>query len=138
MIFGRFDRFRATLRLWTMTFPVSSWAECRKTTKTLLDALEKRPELAASILRGTKKMGTKHTEKCLENSADDEPRTQLRGEPVFTLCARDRAAPAAVRDWAMRAGLLGAPSEKTGAAYRIAVEMETWQQENPDRVKVPD
>ncbi len=75
-------------------------------------------------------MANKHTEQCLMNSADDEP--------VFTLCARDVTAPAAVRDWAARAAFAGAPPEKTGAAYRIAVEMETWQQANPEKVKVPD
>lgn len=75
-------------------------------------------------------MATKHNERCFQNSADDEP--------VFTLCARDKVAPATVRDWADRAGAIGAPPEKTVKARQIAEEMDRWQEEHPELVKVPD
>lgn len=67
---------------------------------------------------------------CLENCKADEPR--------FILCARDPSAPTVVREWADRAGALGAPAEKTVGARIVAENMERWQEEHPELVKVPD
>ncbi len=53
LTFGYLDRFRATLRLWLLTFPVGRWSECRKTAGMLLDAVEKDPSLVEKILKGT-------------------------------------------------------------------------------------
>lgn len=72
-------------------------------------------------------MATKHGNSCLDNSAEDEP--------VFILTARDPDAPGAVRDWAMRASLRGAPDRKVSGARVVAEEMERWQEANPDKVK---
>lgn len=59
-------------------------------------------------------------------------------EPVFVLCARDVVAPTIVREWAARAMARGAPPSKTTTAIIIAENMEKWQSEHPDLVKVPD
>lgn len=59
-------------------------------------------------------------------------------EPVFVLCARDAVAPSVVREWASRAMARGAPPSKTVPAIVIAENMEKWQSEHPELVKVPD
>jgi hypothetical protein len=66
---------------------------------------------------------------CLNHAADDEP--------VFTLRAQDRCAPAAVRDWAHRAKGAGCNPAKVAEAMDIAREMEAWQQAT-GRAKWPD
>lgn len=65
---------------------------------------------------------------CFARAAEDEP--------LFVLRAQDRAAPAAVRDWAARAFNLGAPEAKVREAMDLAVEMEQWQRSHG--FKTPD
>lgn len=70
-------------------------------------------------------MATKHTEKCLQKAADDEP--------IFTLRAQDKLAPIVVRVWAQLAKEHGCGYEKVLEAFVVADEMEQW----PTR-KYPD
>ena len=65
---------------------------------------------------------------CFAKAADDEP--------LFVLRAKDRTAPATVRDWAQRAKNIGAPAEKVSEAMECARLMEAWQQANG--CKTPD
>ena len=59
-------------------------------------------------------------------------------EPVFVLCGRDKLAPSVIREWAAQAAKHGAPHSKTATAIVIADNMERWQEEHPELVKVPD
>jgi hypothetical protein len=67
-------------------------------------------------------------EGCLGRAHDEEP--------VFVLVGRDRAAPAAIRVWAMFAQLLGSPRRKYRAALADVVVFESWQKDRGS--KVPD
>jgi hypothetical protein len=58
-------------------------------------------------------------------------------EPVFVLCARDKAASMTVRDWADMAEKLGAKPEKVKDARYMADRMEAWR-EAAGGGKVPD
>lgn len=58
-------------------------------------------------------------------------------EPVFVLCARDRAASMAVRDWAALASKLGANPAKVSEADAIADRMEAWRLKHGGG-KIPD
>lgn len=58
-------------------------------------------------------------------------------EPVFVLCARDRAASMTVRDWAALAEKLGASPSKVADARDMADRMEQWR-EASGCGKVPD
>ncbi len=58
-------------------------------------------------------------------------------EPVFVLCARDKAASMAVRDWAMLAEKLGAKPAKVADARHFADRMEEWRAATGGG-KVPD
>jgi hypothetical protein len=58
-------------------------------------------------------------------------------EPVFVLCARDRASSMIVRDWASLAEKLGAKHEKVADARAVADRMETWRERHGGG-KVPD
>lgn len=58
-------------------------------------------------------------------------------EPVFVLCARDKAASMTVRDWASLAEKLGAKPEKTVEARAMADRMEEWRERHGGG-KVPD
>jgi hypothetical protein len=58
-------------------------------------------------------------------------------EPVFVLCARDKAASMAVRDWAELAEHLGAGKEKVADARDMADRMEQWREAHGGG-KVPD
>lgn len=66
---------------------------------------------------------------CLGRSRSDEP--------VFVLCARDRAASMAVRDWAALASKLGANPAKVSEADAIADRMEAWRLKHGGG-KIPD
>jgi hypothetical protein len=67
-------------------------------------------------------------EGCLGRCHDDEP--------VFVLVGRDRAAPLAIRTWAMFAQLLGSPRRKVRQALADVTIFECWQKERGS--KVPD
>lgn len=56
---------------------------------------------------------------CLGRSQPDEP--------VFVLCARDRAASMIVREWAQLVDKMGGSEAKTFDARRIADDMERWR-----------
>ncbi len=58
-------------------------------------------------------------------------------EPVFVLCARDKAASMAVRDWALLAEKLGAKPVKVADARHLADRMEEWR-EATGGGKIPD
>lgn len=58
-------------------------------------------------------------------------------EPVFVLCARDKAASMAVRDWADLAEKLGAGQGKTADARALADRMEQWRLRHGGG-KIPD
>lgn len=58
-------------------------------------------------------------------------------EPVFVLCARDRAASMAVRDWADLAEKLGASKVKVLGAKDLADRMAQWRERHGGG-KVPD
>jgi hypothetical protein len=58
-------------------------------------------------------------------------------EPVFVLCARDRAASMVVRDWASMAEKLGTGFEKIADARELADSMERWREQHGGG-KVPD
>jgi hypothetical protein len=58
-------------------------------------------------------------------------------EPVFVLCARDKAASMAVRDWAALAERLGAGREKIADARDMADRMEQWREASGGG-KIPD
>lgn len=73
-------------------------------------------------------MATKANCKCLDNSREDEP--------IFVLCARDRLAPATVRDWAQRAEHMKVNKAKVKEARECAQKMEAWQIMNAS--KLPD
>ena len=59
-------------------------------------------------------------------------------EPVFILCGRDALAPSTIREWASQARARGTAPMKVAGALLIAENMERWQEEHPDLVKVPD
>jgi len=73
---------------------------------------------------------TKHDEPCLLKAADDEPIWVLRGQDLCT--------PQTIRAWAAGANARGAPYAKVQEASRNADEIEQWQRDHPDRVKLPD
>lgn len=55
---------------------------------------------------------------CIAKAHDDEP--------VFTLRAQDKLAPALVRAWAALAREHGCSADKTNAAVDVAFAMEKW------------
>ena len=59
-------------------------------------------------------------------------------EPRFTIRAQDKFSWVLVRMWAYMVKLAGGPEHKYLDAMTIAQEIEMWQKNNPDRVKVPD
>jgi hypothetical protein len=58
-------------------------------------------------------------------------------EPVFVLCARDKAASMVVRQWADFAHRLGASAEKVKGAYQVAADMSAWREAHGGG-KIPD
>jgi hypothetical protein len=67
-------------------------------------------------------------------------------EPVFVLRAKDKFTPSVIKLWA---SLVAAPISKTESAseasqakardaMRLVKQIRTWQEEHPERVKVPD
>ncbi|KKM82141.1 hypothetical protein LCGC14_1322510 [marine sediment metagenome] len=61
-----------------------------------------------------------------------------KDEPRFTIRAQDKFSWLLVRIWANMVKLAGGPEHKYLDGMIVAQEMEIWQRENPDRVKVPD
>jgi hypothetical protein len=61
----------------------------------------------------------------------------MADEPVFVLCARDRAASMAVRDWAALAEKIGAKPSKISGARALADRMEQWREQHGGG-KIPD
>ena len=65
-------------------------------------------------------------------------------EPLFLIRAKDKLAPRTVRYYAQLCSFYGFTTKNRDLiefgeqAKRIAVEMEAWQRQNPDRVKLPD
>jgi hypothetical protein len=57
---------------------------------------------------------------------------------VFLILEKDLAAVPTIRAYAVFAERLGASAEFVDSARRWAADIEAWQQENPDLVKVPD
>jgi hypothetical protein len=55
-------------------------------------------------------------------------------EPVFLIRAKDKAGPAAVRDWAGRAFQEGADDKIINAALQHATLMEQWQKEHGSQI----
>jgi hypothetical protein len=76
-----------------------------------------------------KSVATKDNDPCREKAAPDEP--------IFTLRAQDRCAPAAVRDWANRARGAGCDPAKVQEAMDVARAMEEWSARTGRR-KWPD
>jgi len=58
------------------------------------------------------------------------------GEPYFFLRAQDMHSSYAVRHYAEAVGVLDPKARAEFLAF--AARMETWQNENPDKVKQPD
>lgn len=48
-------------------------------------------------------------------------------EPLFTLLARDKHAPALVRQWAIMRAMEGEPLDKVREAFKCADDMERWR-----------
>jgi hypothetical protein len=69
-------------------------------------------------------------EGCLAKAADDEP--------IFILVGDDKFAPALVVLWVELAITFGSPRGKFQEAARLLTRMRQWQEDHPDRVKVPD
>ena len=61
-----------------------------------------------------------------------------KDEPRFTIRAQDKFSCLLVRLWSQMVKLAGGPEHKYLDGTNIAQEMELWQRENSDRVKVPD
>lgn len=59
-------------------------------------------------------------------------------EPLFVLRGSDSIAPAAIRDYAMRARVCGCPDEHVNQCLAQADRIAAWQQANPNLVKLPD
>lgn len=59
-------------------------------------------------------------------------------EPVFLLRGRDAFAAIAVANYAFIARQRGADAAFVSVCGEWAGEMERWQQDNPERVKIPD
>lgn len=68
----------------------------------------------------------------------DQSTTFPADEPLFLLRGQDGAAVPAVRDYGHRADDAGARAVHLGNVSVAALEMERWQTQHPDRVKVPD
>lgn len=60
------------------------------------------------------------------------------GEPLFLFRATDTLAPATIRDYAMRAQVVGCSDEFVNAIKRHADRIAEWQVANPELVKQPD
>ncbi len=58
-------------------------------------------------------------------------------EPVFLIRSRDRAAPAAIRAYAIAAERAGADEAMVAEVRAAAVVVAEWQCEHPDLVRVP-
>lgn len=71
-------------------------------------------------------MATKHTDSCLQKTADDEP--------IFVLRARDSLAPEIVEAWADAAEKAGTPAKKVEEARMQALMMRAWQMSHGSRV----
>ena len=59
-------------------------------------------------------------------------------EPVFLLRAKDVCAPGAVEAWANLAFVAGADDAMVARVFEWVGEMRSWQDENKDRLQVPD
>jgi hypothetical protein len=59
-------------------------------------------------------------------------------EPVFVLRGADRLSPRVIRYWIDRAKMRGVSEEKIEEVRELLTELEKWQTENPDKVKLPD
>lgn len=60
------------------------------------------------------------------------------GEAVFLFRGTDAAAPAAVRDYAMRCRVSGCSDAHVNGVLAAADRMAEWQAANPTLVKLPD
>jgi len=73
-----------------------------------------------------------------------EKATFLDKEPLFVLRAKDKLAPRTVRYYAQICCFLGITIKNKGLiaigekARLIAMEMEDWQRENQEKVRLPD
>lgn len=74
-------------------------------------------------------MATKHDDGCFQKAEDDEP--------LFTLLARDPAAPLLVRDWARHAVTMGQPQERIDEALQCADAMDEWRNRNRPHKQLP-
>lgn len=86
--------------------------------------------LMDELYRVGKTMSNQSMKRVLDNTKPDEP--------VFILCGRDATAPTIIRAWAAEARARGTSDQKTAGAIAIAENMEQWQREHPELVKVPD
>jgi hypothetical protein len=57
---------------------------------------------------------------------------------VFILRGQDKCTPQMIRQYAGVAERSGSPSELHSSARRQADAIDEWQQENSDKVKIPD
>lgn len=82
-------------------------------------------------------MATKRAGDSCYNKAEDD-------EPIFVLRATDKFAPQVIRYWtALVVQGAGLPTpdntaEKVNGAHECANAMDDWQEEHPDKVKIPD
>ena len=70
-------------------------------------------------------MGTKNNPGDYDCYANADP-----DEPMFVLLARDRYAPALVRQWAAKREMGGEATAKVAEARQCADAMEQWRQDN--------
>jgi hypothetical protein len=82
------------------------------------------------LIYGRKPMAYKGTDPTYNKALGDEP--------IFCLRSTDKLAPVVVELWAVLAENLGTPKSKIDEARRCVTEMYMWQQDNPDKVKIPD
>lgn len=59
-------------------------------------------------------------------------------EPIFVLRAQDKLAPDVVDYWSTRAAGRDVDQSAVDSASKCADEMDEWQENNPDKVKLPD
>ena len=59
-------------------------------------------------------------------------------EPAFTLRAQDKLSRDVVEFWIHQARAHNVAHEKIAAAVEHLDDIERWQRDNPDRVKLPD
>lgn len=73
---------------------------------------------------------SKHTNICLQKADDDMP--------LFVLKPTDASAVTVIEYWYMRGISTGVPREKMDDTLRVRDAFKRWQEQHPDRVKVPD